>query len=338
MKKALDYTGVFLVCLLGLFIILKPEICIKKTLLGILLCGNVIIPSVFPFTFCVIFINQSGILRYLKPINKITNLILGLNFYEFSLFLLSLVGGYPLGAKLLSQSKNEKAPNMINFCINAGPAFVILAVGKGAFKSVAVGWILFSSHVISSLIIALILNQRNKITKPPVIKRLGVITNFVSSASTAAETVIKICSLVILFSVIGGYIENLTLFSSISLIFEVTNAVFKCKNIITVSFLLGFAGISIWCQVLSLLQKVKINYVKFVFFRILHGILSASFTFLILKIFKISTRTLSNNENLSFAPFINGPVVSFSLLIMGIVLIISLYNKKYAGNLIEDIV
>lgn len=343
MKKVLNLIGLCFIAAFAFLIILKPEICIKSTVSGILLCGNVIIPSIFPFTFCVIFINQSGALKYLKPIDKLTSLVFGMNYYEFSLFLLSLVGGYPLGARLLSNSKikSEKSANMINFCINAGPAFVVLAVGKGVFKNISVGWVLFSSHIIASFIIALILRQQ-KSTAPPVIKSLGVVNNFVLSASAAAETVIKICSLVILFSTISGYIEYFSLYFKpliwLALLSEVTNAVFKCNNILTVSFLLGFSGISIWCQVLSLLKDTQINYFKFVFFRIIHGTLSAGITLLLLKILKISITTLSNNVDFNFSLFASSPAVALSLLMMGIVLIISLYNKKYAGNLIEDIV
>jgi hypothetical protein len=55
-------------------------------------------------------------------------------------------------------------------------------------------------------------------------------------------------------------------------------------------------------------------------------------------VLKFSVNTLSNNIRFDYELFVNGPAVAFSLIITGIVLIISLYNKKYAGNLINDIV
>ena len=124
----------------------------------------------------------------------------------------------------------------------------------------------------------------------------------------------------------------------ITLLCEVTNAVFKTDNILLVSFLLGFAGLSIWAQVFSLLKGVKINYLGFILFRILHGGISSAVTYLLLKVLKFSVNTLSNNIRFDYKLFVNGPAVAFSLIITGIVLIISLYNKKYAGNLINDIV
>lgn len=345
MKKAFNLLAVVLVSAFAFLIILRPEISLKSALSGVLLCGNVIIPSLFPFTFCVLFIKSSGLLRFLKFLNPVTQKVFNQNFYEFTLFLLSLIGGYPLGAKLLSQSgiNAQKQKIMINYCINAGPAFIVLAVGKGVFKSTALGWMLFFSHIFSSLLIALILGRFIKNDNIiPAIKPLNAVNNFVISAADAAETVIKICGLVILFSCIGGYTEMLSLYIKplkyLSLLLEVTNAVFKTDNIIAVSFLLGFSGVSIWCQVFSLLKNIKINYLTFIAFRILHGGFSGGITLMLLKIFKISRNTLSNGVEFNFKAFINGPTVAFSLTIMGIVLIISLYNKKYAGNLIEDIV
>ncbi len=343
MKKLINCIGLIFVSAFAFLIILKPNICIKSALTGVMLCGNVIIPSIYPFTFCVLFLNRSNAANILKLSEPIIKKLFGLNYYEFSLFLLSLIGGYPLGAKLLNESKSHNTALMINYCINAGPAFIILAVGKGVFKSVTIGWVLFLSHILSSVTVALFLHKK-AIYEAPKYNRpsLNIVENFVASASSAAETVIKICALVILFSCIGGYIEHFTAYFAplyyLGLLCEVTNAVFKCNNILAVSFLLGFSGFSIWAQIFSLLKDVKINYIKFIFFRLLHGALSALLTLVALKILKISIFTLSNNISFNYKLFISTPAVAFSLIIMGIVLIISLSNKKYAGNLIEDIV
>lgn len=343
MKKFISCVALVFVSFFAFLIVLKPNICIKAALTGVMLCGNVIIPSIYPFTFCVLFINNSNAATILKPLQPIIKMLWGLNYYEFSLFLLSLIGGYPLGAKLLNESKSLNSALMINYCINAGPAFIILAVGKGVFKNTAVGWVLFLSHIFASIIISLFLHKKVVYEAPKQQKTtLNIVENFVLSASSAADTVIKISALVILFSCISSYIEYFANFFAplklLGLLCEVTNAVFKCNNILIVSFLLGFSGFSIWAQIFSLVKNIKINYIKFVFFRLLHGALSTLLTFIALKALKISVSTLSNNVSFNPKMFINTPVVAFSLIIMGIVLIISLGDKKYAGNLIEDIV
>lgn len=344
MKKLINLLSLIFISTFCFLIILKPEVCIKSVISGLLICGNVIIPSIYPFTFGVLFINNTGALKLLKPLNNITVKFFGLSHYEFAIFLLSLIGGYPLGAKLLSQKTSQKNNLMVNYCINAGPAFIIIAVGKGVFKSTTIGWVLYLSHIFSSMLIMIIFSNKAKKEKTHFenIKPSSAVENFTKSAADAANTVIKICGLVILFSCITAYlktfIKNIKPLYFITLLFEVTNAVFETENIIIISFLLGFAGFSIWAQVFSLLKSSKINYLKFILFRILHGAFSSLFTLAFLKAFKLSINTISNNVKFGYKLFANGKAVAFSLIITGIVLIISLYDKKYAGNLIEDIV
>lgn len=344
MKKTINKTIPLIIMVFALLIVLKPQTCLNYALRGILICGNVIIPSIFPFTFCVLFINNSGVLNYMRSIDKLSKTVLGLSYYELAIFLISLVGGYPIGAKMLKNEKIKKADIMINYCVNAGPAFVVLAIGKGVFKNVVIGWVLFASHILSSVLLMLILSNKAKKITPQTTRKTptGAVENFVISSADAADTVIKICGLVILFSVINGYIQLLsTLLPPIKflgLLCEVTNAVINTKNILTVSFLLGFGGFSIWAQVFAFLKETKINYFNFIAFRMLHGIFSAAITYLLIKIFKPKVYTLSNGIKFSAESFINRPAVAISLIIMGIVLIISLYTKNYAGNLREDIV
>ena len=95
---------------------------------------------------------------------------------------------------------------------------------------------------------------------------------------------------------------------------------------------------SILLFILSIDIGIKVNYFSFIFFRIVHGTFSAAITYLLIKILKPTVYTLSNGVKFSSESFINSPTVAISLIIMGIVLIISLYTKKFAGNLREDIV
>ena len=111
-KKAVNILGLILTILFAFLIILKSDICLKSALSGLLICGNIIIPTIYPFTFCVLFIKNSGVFKIFKPFNNLTIKLFGLNFYEFAIFLMSLIGGYPIGAKLLSDSKIKKTPIM----------------------------------------------------------------------------------------------------------------------------------------------------------------------------------------------------------------------------------
>ena len=84
----------------------------------------------------------------------------------FSIFLLSLIGGYPIGAKLIEEASisgrvdRRTYHSLICCCINAGPAFTVIAVGEGLFGSETLGYYFFVSHSVSAFIL-LIWQRKN---------------------------------------------------------------------------------------------------------------------------------------------------------------------------------
>ncbi len=334
MKKSIYTLSVILGISGIILMIINPEICKNGAVYGLLLSSNVIIPSIFPFSVLTLFILNSSVLEKLKipPV--------------FSVFILSSIGGYPIGSKVLEQSVAFKkidsnlASKMLNFCVNAGPAFIILAVGCGILNSKILGYVLFVSHILSSLVLMIL--SKPKVQNTSSNRHLNIIDNFVLSVSQSAASTISICSYVILFSVIISYVnyysEKLIFVKFLSLFLEVTNGISQTKNIYFISFLLGFSGICVWFQVFGMAKNFKPQYIKFALFRLLQGALSSGFTYILLKIFKISVPTLSNNITANFSFTNYAPSVAVSLIIMGLIFIISLNTKNYAGNLLEDLV
>ena len=345
MKKIVSIFFSINILLFTFLLIFNPKICVNSAVSSIILCGRVIIPSLFPFTFCVMFIMKSKLLNSIKILDKPSRVIFGLDSKFLGIFLLSLIGGYPLGAKMLNQANADKKmrKTMLNYSVNAGPAFIISAIGNGVFSSQKIGVLLFFSHIIPPFFLAILSKgkQKNKISKKESTS-ISLVDNFVLSASESANTLISICSFIILFSVITGYInfysDKLTFLKYLSPFLEVTNAVSKTHNIFLISFLLGFGGICVWFQVFSLCKNFKVDYISFILNRILHGGLSAGITFLLIKCFKITIPTMSNSQFFTPSPFYTSDVVGIALIIMGIVFMISLSSKNFAGNILHDIV
>ncbi len=346
--KLLKKNSVYFVCgtvvLLIILIVAEPEICRNSAYKGLLLCGRIIIPSLFPFTMCVLFIMKSGIL---EELSKST----GINLYKIGIVLLSFIGGYPIGAKLLNEAVKKKqisphyAARMLNFCVNAGPAFIVGAVGEGLLQSRKLGYCLLLAHIIASAVLGAFICltiKEEKISPTNKIQSLGFADNFVISAADAASSVMSICGFVILFSFINGYIsycsQKFTFLKPVTFLTEVTNAVSQTDNLFLIAFLLGFSGFGIWFQMLSLAREFKINIGEFGLFRLLHGVISVALLFVILKIFNVSVETFSNGKSFSVTYIYSTPVLSASMLLMCIVFVISLQGKKYAGKITEDIV
>lgn len=334
-----------------ILILIEPRVCTDGAANGIILSGRVIIPSLFPFTVCVLFIMRSGALSRLNFLSPVTQKLFHIPAELFSLLLLSFIGGYPIGAKLLNEAvinnkiSKSDAGIMLNYCINAGPAFIVPAVGLVIIGSKTVGFVLLAAHITASLILSIVYGffLKNDINSRKVKSQsFSVIDNFVSSTADSASAVLNICCYVILFSCINSYInllaDKLNVFRIFSYLTEVTNAIILTKNIPFISFLLGFGGFCVWMQVFSVGRKIKINYLMFIISRILHGLISAALTLLILKICKVALPVFNNGKIFEFNISYTSTALSISMLCMGIIFIISLYSKKFAGKLLEDLV
>jgi hypothetical protein len=78
------------------------------------------------------------------------------------ILLASLIGGYPSAAKCAGDYyksgliDRETAERLLTFCVNAGPPFLLFAVGQAAFGSVRTGALLWISQLASSVVIGLL--------------------------------------------------------------------------------------------------------------------------------------------------------------------------------------
>lgn len=333
-----------------IYTVASPSVTADGAANGLCICANVIIPSLFPFTVCVLFIMRSGITDLLKRTNRISIFLFGIDSECFTVFVMSMIGGYPVGAALINELckkgvlKKNDACRMLCCCVNSGPAFIVLAVGNGILASKKLGYILLASHILSSVILLYIfVRGRVEITYgSSKTDNRSVSECFVTATSDAAASVLSICNNVVIFSalnsVLNSAFSNAFPIKYITLLTEVTSAVCSTDNIYLISFLLGFSGFCVWFQILSNARNFKISMLNFVTSRILHGMLSAAITFILCKIIKPVLPTLSNHTAFFSAERKNGIAIGISVFCMTVLLIISLFGKKRYGNLREDIV
>lgn len=335
-----------------LLMILFPTQCTDGAATGLLLCGRVIVPSLFPFTVCVLFLMRSGAMRILSVIEPFSQKIFHQSGNAFAVMLLSFIGGYPVGAKLINELycsggiSKKNAHLMQCCCVNAGPAFIVLAVGSSLLHSRMIGYLLLAAHLSASLLLAVIAGRFAE--KPRLQKQyishseISFTDNFVQSTADAAAAVFGICGYVILFSTVSSYLTffspQLPFLNYLQAITEVTTAVYATKNIYLISFLLGFSGLSVWCQVLSVSKNVGLRPGHFILFRILHGAVSLFFTILLIKIFKPQLPVVSNGVSYTAAGGYSTAALSISLITMAVLLIISFAGKNQGGKIKDDLI
>ena len=137
-------------------ILIFSESCSKGALNGINLCLNVLVPSLFPFMAASSFIVKSGLAQKIgKPLSRITKALFGLSGSFAPVILLSMLGGYPVGAKGISELaksgavSQREAEKAALFAVCAGPGFIINFVGTSLYnnKTVIVSLLVYDNKL-----------------------------------------------------------------------------------------------------------------------------------------------------------------------------------------------
>ena len=116
----------------GTGLVMYPEETATGIKNGIILLGENIIPSLFPFMVLSSYVTNSQFIEILaKAVEKPSQKIFKTNGNAIITVLLGFIGGYPIGAKTASEfytdgklTRNE-VQRLFCWCINPGPAFVI---------------------------------------------------------------------------------------------------------------------------------------------------------------------------------------------------------------------
>ena len=148
------------ICFLLVFLLLHPAESLSCARAGMTLWLNTLIPTLLPF------IILTGMLTHTGHIRKLTPAICNHSFIFFRVvsiwggyvFVLGMLCGYPLGAKLASDlyglhkiSKKE-ALYLTTFCNNPSPAFIITYLCKSCLKDTVPAGMVFASIFSANLI------------------------------------------------------------------------------------------------------------------------------------------------------------------------------------------
>ena len=218
-----------------------------------------------------------------------------------------------------------EAERLIAFTNNSGPLFIIGTVGIGLFKDTKTGILLLITHIFACITVGILFrwwknskNKRstsfietsNKLPSRISLSNLGEV--LASSIMNSISTIFLIGGFSVVISILNssGCLELISSFLSpifktfgipskyikgivIGLI-ELTNGVCSIAliasknistNVIICAFLLGFGGISVALQVLSITSKNGISIKPYLLGKFLQGCFAALYTYLILNNF-----------------------------------------------------
>lgn len=318
---------------------------------GIQISLELVIPSMFLFLILSGIIANSRLRELLaRPFAKLGEWIFGMAPAEFSLVLLSLLGGYPIGAKLLSDSvrqgrlKKKQAEWMLCYSVNCGPAFLVSGVGVLIFGNWQAGIFLYLSQIAACLALGFFhsfgIRRMPKASRPAsCFSRLdsGLL---VSAVTDSVRTMGIICGFVLLFSGISPlliqwaekWLPDLAPF--LPGILEVTSG---CQSIPRLSsgdpLLLAaaytaFGGICVLLQLMALLRPSGIRMTRFLLFRIPYLAISVGVTAILQKLFPQTLNCIRLNRQISPETYSVSPPATFFLILLAVMLLF--FHKKSA--------
>ena len=218
------------------------------------------------------------------PLWYIARYILRLDKKTFAVFILSQIGGYPVGVRLLSELYGNDPDNSrsyskhLCYCYNSGPAFVTGIVGIGVYNDVTAGIIVFISCLTANFLAAVVMNVRNTAFKP-YRTEIGFSSSDISaSLISAARAMLNIILPILLFNCVtelAGYllhaVFNMEIPAFLKAVTEITNI--KTDGVIfslpITSALISFGGLCVIYQIFSL-ADFKVNKLYFIFSRSAH--------------------------------------------------------------------
>lgn len=278
---------------LTLVIINRPKVT-YAILEGIKLWKNSVFPSIFPLMILSDFALSTSIINVISnTIGKPFSKIFKLSKQSSYVFLLSALSGSPTNAKyikdLLSHQYIEKkeAEKLLAMTYLYNP---ILILNITSFLPVKIGVYLIITNILINIIIGII-NRNNKINYTPTIKLEPQKFSLVESINKALNVSLLILGSIITFIALISLIP--LKHPLISGIFEITNGITSLKsydfslkyNLIFISIMLSFGGLSIITQIKSIFINDKLNYSLFYKSRIIHLILFILISLIYLKYF-----------------------------------------------------
>ena len=296
------------------FLVLFPQTYMQSTINGIDVWLTKVVPALFPFFFLTKLLTEMNVVEKISKIFKpITNHLFkapGISSYAF---LMSIISGYPVGAKIISELfkkgiiNNSDAVKMNSFCSTSGPLFVIGTVGAGLFNSQKFGLIILLSHILGAFFNGIL--YRNYKGNQNCLKKASLTNikqdNILSSILyDSIISILMVGGFIAIFFVFIDFLNNIKMLSSISAIFanifsftHLDSNFFNCvlngllevtRGLLDLSqtqisptllcsmatFLISFGGLSIHLQSIIFLKEAKIKMSNYFLQKITHSILS----------------------------------------------------------------
>ena len=294
---------------------------------GLSLCGEVLIPSLFPFLVLGGVLTRSGAADAVgRRIAPFTRWMFGLSGCAAPALLIGMVGGYPAGATTVAELykrgalTRDEARRLLRFCVCAGPAFAVVAVGGGMMGNRRFGWLLLAAHLLAALVIGVCSRRRPVAASSPPTPAEPLPIALVNAVTAACETVLYLCGFVILFGAVVSVCAAAGVSALSAVLLEVSNGCAAAAQsdhaVWLLGFALGFGGLSVHCQVAAATRGTDLMSGGFFAARLVHGVLGGAFTRLLCRVFPLSAPVFGGTDTPVAVLSADSTAVSVCLLVL----------------------
>lgn len=282
---------------------------------GLLICAQVIIPTLFPFFVLsgafTLLARRRAALRAPQPgRSRLMERLFRQPSAAFGALLIGILGGYPMGARAAAQLhesgllSRRQAQCLQLYCVNAGPAYLVGVVGSALLNSRRAGMIAFASLSLASLLLGIatrfLIHEPSPdiSTSAPASAPQGFAFQAPAAPQAlminAIEATLHVCAWVVLFSCLCALLRLLPLalhpaIPAANALLEVSSGVVQAVRagmpLPVTCAVLGWAGLSVHCQILGDLRKTGLRLRWFWSARAIHGTLAAAICAELLRLF-----------------------------------------------------
>ncbi len=257
------------------------------------LCLCTLIPSMYCFMVLANIIEASSLSSAVGNIfTPLAKYIFKINRECFTVFLLSLLGGYPVGARLIAKKVKageislKTAQRMMYYCVNCSPAFLISGVSAVLWHNIKSGVIIYLSQVAVSFLFGAVtglFNKDKQSLESNMPSKSSASHILVSSVNDATRSMIIICSYVLLFGGIFAFLDLLPIdngillvikgFSEVTIGCQLAGGLPEFLSFIAVSAFTSFGGICVILQISAITKGSKINMFKFLISKVIYSLI-----------------------------------------------------------------
>lgn len=338
------YSKAALCCILSFFFLI---ICIGKATImqtaltnSLTICLTTILPSLTAMMILTRILTESGLLEQWNFLfGRLFHFLFRLPTNFCSIFFISQIAGYPVGAAMLrpyfqthANAKKELSA-ITSVCFGGGPAFLIGTVGA-QFSNHRPCMYLFLSGFLANALLAIVLGRCISISEPPLSAKPVSFSAelLVSCTRQASQNLLGVCSMILCCAAPIGMLNSMSCWNWISeqiaefctasprQVQTICNTFLEISNICTLSVsdshmlpilagLLSFGGICVLLQV-SAVTHGQCQFGILFGMRFLAGCLSAGFCWLLLQLVPLPEATTASLS--SSAQAVMSPAVSWS--------------------------